>query len=226
MCNLRVALHVPLMHTQVVEIFGADAILPRPTARMPETGDLLVAAPSVTDPTWRRVVVLTLANDTDGAVGVILNRRASVRGGSLPAWLTTADEVLIGGPVSPEGLIGIGDPKTGLTTSTILPEIAIVDLDQLESVGDHQDDEAAQEEGVDREPVTGGALQWRLFAGYAGWGRQQLQDEIERGDWAVVSGRRSDVLQCDPDEVWSRVLLRQSHPIRLWARLPDDPGMN
>lgn len=189
-------------------------------------GDLLVAAPSITDPTWRRVVVLTLANDTDGAVGVVLNRRATVRGGSLPPWLTTADEVLIGGPVSPDGLIGIGDPEPGMSTSTILPEIAIVDLDRLESLGNHQGDEAVQEAGTARDSETSGALRWRLFAGYAGWGRQQLQDEIERGDWAVVSGRRSDVLQCDPDEVWSRVLLRQSHPIRLWARLPDDPGMN
>ena len=221
-CNLPVAQLLPLMHTLVVEIFGADAILSRPAARMPEPGDLLVSAPSITDPTWRRVVVLTLANDTDGAVGVILNRRAALRGGSLPAWLTTAEEVLIGGPVAPEGLIGIGDPKSGVATSMILPEVAIMDLERMESDGAIQD--VTQQ--VARESVTSATFPWRLFAGYAGWGHQQLQDEMERGDWAVVAGTSSDVLNCDPDEVWSRVLLRQSHPINLWARLPDDPDMN
>lgn len=212
--------------------FGADAILARPAARTPEPGDLLVSAPSTTDPAWRRVVVLTIANDTDGAIGVILNRRATIQGDALPEWLTTADEVLIGGPVSPEGLIGIGGPGFGGTISTILPEIAIIDLERLESEG------APKENGVPREddaPRQGDAshvsdtwapFQWRLFAGYAGWGRQQLQDEIDRGDWAVISGRGSDVLSCDPDEVWSHVLRRQSHPIRLWATLPEDPDMN
>lgn len=189
---------------------------------MPEPGDLLVSAPSITDPTWRRVVVLILANDADGAVGVILNRRASLQGDSLPEWLTTANEVLIGGPVSPEGLIGIGDSRSGAATSVILPDVAIIDLERLESDG--ATERSIHE--VAHESEDGATPHWRLFAGYAGWGRQQLQDELERGDWAVVSGQSSDVLGCDPAEVWSRVLLRQTHPLRLWARLPVDPDMN
>lgn len=213
-CNLPVAQHLPLMHTQHVEIYGADAILTRPAPRTPVPGDLLVASPSITDPTWRKSVVLTLANEPDGAIGVILNRRAALLGEELPSWVTSADEVLIGGPVSPEGLIGIGDPKSTFATSAILPEIAMIDLEGLES------DVPSQESATDA------GFHWRLFAGYAGWEWQQLKDEIERGDWAVVVGRSSDVLNCDPDEVWARVLLRQPHPVRLWARLPDDPGLN
>jgi len=215
-----------------MEIFGADAILSRPAARIPEPGDLLVSAPSITDPTWRRVVVLTIANDTDGAVGVILNRRATLQGDALPAWLRTADEVLIGGPVSPEGLIGIGGPGLSGTISTILPEVAIIDLEQLESEGAPQENGASRENdapGQDDPPqvsAPSAPFQWRLFAGYAGWGHQQLQDEIDRGDWAVVNGRGSDVLSCDPDEVWNHVLRRQPYPIRLWATLPEDPDMN
>jgi putative transcriptional regulator len=202
------------MHTRHVEIFGAGAILPRPAVKMPEPGDLLVSTPSTKDPNWRRVVVLMLANDSTGTVGVILNRRAALQGGAIPDWLISADEVLIGGPVSPEGLIGIGVPHPEFATSRVLPGIAVIDLDRLES------------EGVPAESATGGAFRWRLFAGYAGWGSKQLRDEIERGDWAVVGGKDSDVLDSNPDEIWRGVLLRQSHPIRLWASLPDAPDMN
>ena len=35
----------------------------------------------------------------------------------------------------------------------------------------------------------------RIFAGYAGWGAGQLDDEITEGSWYVVAGQEPDVFR-------------------------------
>ncbi|MFL6015832.1 MAG: YqgE/AlgH family protein, partial [Gaiellaceae bacterium] len=37
-------------------------------------GQLLIASPALIDPNFRRTVVLVVAHDEDGAVGLVLNR--------------------------------------------------------------------------------------------------------------------------------------------------------
>ena len=51
----------------------------------------------------------------------------------------------------------------------------------------------------------------RLFAGSAGWGAEQLDDEIAEGSWWVFElSRIDDVLATDPSGLWSAVLRRQA----------------
>ncbi|MCH9816925.1 MAG: YqgE/AlgH family protein [Actinomycetia bacterium] len=187
--------------------------LPRSSSREPEPGDLLVASPSIADPSWRRALILLLDQDESGAVGVIINRKAELDGDILPLWVGEASEIMIGGPVSPEGLIGICPSNSELAASALTPDFGLMDLDKVESTIESL-----------------GALQvsypWRLYVGYAGWGPEQLATEIERGDWYVVKGEQSDVLRVEPDQAWSSVLHRQRPNVQAWATLPDNPEMN
>jgi putative transcriptional regulator len=66
----------------------------------------------------------------------------------------------------------------------------------------------------------------RIFAGYAGWGAGQLEDEIEEGAWIVVDADPGDALSDQPDDLWRRVLRRQGGMIAWLANCPPDPSLN
>jgi putative transcriptional regulator len=66
----------------------------------------------------------------------------------------------------------------------------------------------------------------RVFAGYAGWGTGQLQDEIDEGAWYVLPGDPADPFMADPERLWPAVLRRQGGDLALVATYPDDPRLN
>ena len=42
----------------------------------------------------------------------------------------------------------------------------------------------------------------RIFAGYAGWGPGQLEEELVEGAWYVVESEPGDVSSPDPERLW------------------------
>src|SRR5881394_3626132 len=72
-------------------------------------GHLLVATPSLRDPNFERTVVLLVAHEDGGALGVVLNRATEVPVSEvLESWAALAGEpavVFEGGPVQPEAAI-------------------------------------------------------------------------------------------------------------------------
>ena len=66
----------------------------------------------------------------------------------------------------------------------------------------------------------------RIYAGYSGWSVGQLDGEIERDDWIVLSALPSDVLVEPRVDLWSRVLRRQPMPMAMLATHPIDVSRN
>ncbi|WP_430542743.1 YqgE/AlgH family protein [Streptomyces iconiensis] len=66
----------------------------------------------------------------------------------------------------------------------------------------------------------------RIFAGYAGWGPGQLEDELSEGAWYVVESEPGDVSSPSPEGLWRSVLRRQRSELALVATYPDDPSLN
>ena len=173
-------------------------------------GRLVVATPALGDPNFEHTVVFLLDHGEEGAVGVVLNRPSDVSvGDTLPRWESLAgkpDVMFVGGPVQPEAVVGLvragGDSEA---VSEVVPGIGIVDLraDPLSLIGE----------------VSG----LRLFAGYAGWGEGQLEDEIAQGGWFVVDAQPDDVLGDDPEALWVKVLTRQGG---LFKTVSEDPSLN
>ncbi len=44
-----------------------------------------------------------------------------------------------------------------------------------------------------------------LYSGYAGWTVGQLDNEIRRGDWHLLSPDEATIFDVDPDEAWQRL---------------------
>jgi putative transcriptional regulator len=176
-------------------------------------GRLLVATPMLLDPNFARAVVLILEHGEEGAVGVVLNRRTETFVGEvLPAWGDVASEpavVFVGGPVTPDGAICLGRVPSGLAGtdwSFFDGLVTTVDL----SIG----------------PESAPGATVRVFAGYAGWGGEQLDAEIATGSWYVVDARVDDLFCTDPDGLWHDVLKRQHGELAIVANFPPDPSLN
>lgn len=176
-------------------------------------GQLLVAGPALVDPNFRRTVVLIGEHGDEGAMGVVLNRvSATLVEDAVPpmASLTAPDElVYVGGPVQPEAVVVLAD-----FADVEQAEVAVIDSIGF-LPGEIEDTSAVGElRGV------------RVFAGYAGWGPGQLEDELEDGAWIVVAARSADVFTTTPETLWAEVLRREGGPLAILASLPDDPRVN
>ena len=118
--------------------------------------------------------------------GVVLNRPSETAVYNvLPQWAKLATKpktMFIGGPVKRDAALCLATLRVG-TDPTGVPGIrhvqgrmVMVDLD-------------AEPEAI--APMVEGV---RIFAGYSGWTIGQLEGEIERDDWIVLSALPSDVL--------------------------------
>jgi putative transcriptional regulator len=193
-------------------------------------GRLLVANPAMPDPNFNRTVVLMLAHQADGALGVVLNRPSELDVDSpLPRWerlVADPPVVFVGGPVAPGAAICLAHVPDAPAGPTGLEPPDVDDLEGLGGwlplVGD------LGTLDLDRDPdeleIDVKAI--RVFAGYAGWGAGQLESEVEAGAWFVVDAEAADALAGDPDQLWRRVLRRQGGRLALVASYPRDPSLN
>ena len=180
------------------------------------TGRLLVATPALRDPNFERTVVLLVAHEEGGALGVVLNRATEVPVAEvLGPWGTLAGEpavVFEGGPVQPEAAICLARTRPGVEAlsgfNRVSGAIGTVDL------------------SGDPDSLREGVLGVRVFAGYAGWQPGQLESEIEGGSWFVFDALPGDAFASRPDDLWPMVLRRQGGLMAAVALYPADPTMN
>lgn len=175
-------------------------------------GHLLIAGPGLVDPNFRRAVVLIGEHSADGALGVILNRALAATVDEtvpeLAALVDPIESIHVGGPVQPSAIVVLAD---------------FVDPDRagalvLDSVGFLPTEVDPDELGELRRA--------RVYAGYAGWGPGQLDEELAEGSWIVEPALPEDVFTAEPDELWSDVLRRKGGPFGVLALMPPDPSLN
>lgn len=169
-------------------------------------GQLLVAAPWLFD-YFRRAVVLVLEHNAEGAMGVILNRSSHARVADvIPdlADLPGAEEtVRLGGPVSPESVVALGDFELpGEAGKQVLGSLGTLDPD-----ADHRS-----------------LRRVRVYAGYAGWAAGQLDGELEQEAWIVCEADEEDPFAYG--DLWAKALVRKGGKYRLLATMPSDPSAN
>ena len=80
---------------------------------------------------------------------------------------------------------------------------------------------------VDATETLAGALRRRrVFAGHAGWGPGQLEDELAEEAWIVEPPRRDEIFTAEPADLWAAVLRRKGRRYALLATMPPDPSLN
>lgn len=176
-------------------------------------GKLLIASPTLTDPNFDRTVVLITEHNEDGAMGLILNRPATASvAEAVPdlAWAAPEDDPLhVGGPVAPDGVIVLAEWDD--------PRHAVVLVE--DDLGFVPGDEPA-------ETLEAAVRRARVYAGHAGWGPGQLEEEIAEDAWIVEAPRREELFSEDPEGLWASVLRRKGREFALLSTMPPDPSLN
>jgi putative transcriptional regulator len=178
-------------------------------------GKLLVSQPTLKDPNFDRTVVLLLEHGDDGAIGVVLNRQSEVElAEAVPAWADMAASpalVFVGGPVVDEATAVCLARSDGDETEAWKP--------MIDGLGTLDVNVAPEDAGVKIDEI-------RLFAGYSGWSKGQLEMEIELGAWFVVDAKPVDAFTADPEGLWKAVIGRQPGMLAWMATFPPDIALN
>jgi putative transcriptional regulator len=165
-----------------------------------ETPVLLAAMPQVRDPFFHQSVVLLIHHDREGSFGLIVNRPTEL----LIADILRGMKIDWGG--SPRALAYFGGPvRPQLGTvlySCSAPEVEGVTAAAEIYPGVHTTQHFGDLAALARRPPE----HMRLVLGYAGWGEEQLIQEILRNDWITAPVQEDLLFTLEPEGTWERTL--------------------
>ncbi|MDP6167256.1 MAG: YqgE/AlgH family protein [Candidatus Marinimicrobia bacterium] len=151
--------------------------------------------PHMQDPFFSSAVVFICEHNKDGAMGLIINKKFKEPNlNDLFEQLYIGDDAItslvpdihFGGPVmlergivlhgagfNTEGTISISDEFSMTSQKTVLQELKAQDI-----------------------------IPYKLMLGHAGWAAEQLEREIENGDWLMQSTTLDFVFNLSTDQMW------------------------
>jgi len=177
-------------------------------------GKLILAGPTLKDPNFDRAVVLITEHNDEGAMGLILNRPSTASvADAVPdlIWVAEPDDsVFVGGPVAQNGVIVLAEWEDPAQA------VVLVDGDLGFVPG----------EAEDTEGIAAAIRRSRVYAGHAGWGPGQLEDELAEEAWIVETPLREELFSADPEGLWATVLRRMGREFALLSTMPPDPSLN
>jgi len=180
-------------------------------------GKLILDGGKLAGSEFHRTVVLICHHDPAGAFGLVLNRPSEhTIGEALTEPLPDPVKDLplyLGGPVQPQTISCLIHEPTNdeVTGASVMPGLRIVrTLDEL----------------VELSGNFPASVQLKFFAGYAGWGPAQLDNEMKQAAWLTYPSSMELVFYPRPDELWKLILRDMGPAYRLFADAPDDLSRN
>ena len=161
-------------------------------------GKLLVASRDLSDPAFAESVILVIHYDEGGTVGLMINRRTEVPIAralrDLKVGGDRSDPVYSGGPVEPANVLA-------LLRSRVQPDDAAPVFGDVYLVSTKSLLEKTLAKG-------NGPGEFRVYLGYCGWSRGQLENEMRQGSWQIFNRNSDLVFDSDPKALWPRLMAR------------------
>ena len=163
-------------------------------------GKFLVAARKLADFNFSQTVVLLIEYDQNGALGLIINRptemKLSMVFKDIKGLQNRGDTLFWGGPVMRNQLLML--VRTGARPDgsvQVLQDVYVTSqLKLIEQMIENQE--------------TGN--RFRVYAGSAGWGSNQLDQEVKRGDWHIWAADADTVFNKESSKIWPELIHRSS----------------
>lgn len=179
-----------------------------------QKGSLLIAEPSIlNDSSFKRSIVLLTEHTADNSVGFILNKPLEYTINDLIPDLECYFPIYQGGPVEQDNLYFIHK------IPDLLPN-SIKVSDQIYWGGSF---ESLRELLINRKITTDDI---RFFLGYSGWGKYQLQEEINQNSWFVTDNNFDNILASNGQTLWKDKLVEKGGNYKLWSNAPNDFNLN
>ena len=159
-------------------------------------GKLLVASRDLADPNFAQTVVLLVHYDSQGVVGLILNRRTDVPLSRVLEDFKGAkgrsDPVYLGGPVETPAVFGLLKSSAKVEGAEhVFGGVYLISAKPL------------FEQTISARPDPG---VFHVYLGYAGWTKEQLRMEVELGAWFIFPAESSTIFNADPDSLWPHMI--------------------
>ncbi|MGB9233607.1 MAG: YqgE/AlgH family protein [Terriglobales bacterium] len=172
-------------------------------------GKLLVASRDLADPNFAKTVVLLVRCDTEGVLGLILNRRTDLPLSRVLQGIKAAkdrsDPVYFGGPVEPSVFALLQSPAKVEGAERIFGAVYMFST------------KALFEQTITARPDPRG---FHVYLGSAGWTNDQLRKELELGAWFIFQADAGTVFNSNPDSLWPQMI--QKTELKLAGRTQAD----
>ena len=177
-------------------------------------GRLLIAEPSFIDPTFFKSVILITHHSPDESIGLILNEKTKINLNEIINNIPSNDfPVYIGGPVERNTIHFIH------TLGKIIPNSQKI-MNNLYFGGDFEKiSKLIATNKISKEQI-------RFFAGYSGWGQNQLEDEIRKNEWIVHKDNWEICMQYSNKTLWSNLIKTKKESYAIWTNMPKNPSLN
>ena len=163
-------------------------------------GKFLVASRQIKDPRFMETVILLTQYGSQGTVGLIVNRPTEIRLSQafpdIKGLQREASYLYSGGPV------GINQVQLLIRSQDTVEEARRIFGDVYVSSSRNVLDRLLKD--------PHGTVRFRIYSGYAGWLPEQLEREIDRGDWHVIQADAATVFEKAPSEIWPEFIRRAS----------------
>lgn len=186
-------------------------------------GHFLIAAKHLRDSNFFKAVVLMLEHNEDGAMGVVINHPMDVSVSSALSKhfeMSRAGQCLLaGGPVEENALLILHNSRDyDQEHDPVVPGVFVgTSPDVFERV---------VESSLEDNEENGSDFEFRIYAGYSGWGAGQLEYEISRGDWFSIPASADLVFGREPYDIWEDALKNFHEKKRLLPNQPQNPEWN
>jgi len=161
-------------------------------------GKILVASRDLSDPAFAESVILLVRYDQDRTVGLMINRPTGMPIShalrDLKLGEDRSDPVYRGGPVEPVSVLA-------LLRSGAQPEGAAPVFGDIYMVST----KAVLEKTLVKDP---GPDEFRVYLGYCGWTRRQLENEVRQGAWQIFNRNADLVFDSEAKSLWRRLMAR------------------
>lgn len=177
-------------------------------------GKVLIAHPLLNDGFFNRSVIYLTNHNEDGALGFILNFkthfklrdvRPQIKNGNFPIYE--------GGPVAKDQLFFLHTLGHNISDSVHIKDNIYFGGDFYEML--HQ---------IEHGKVKSHEV--RFFAGYSGWGLEQLNNEIKSNSWLINDEASAELFLWSSDDLWKQQLTEIKQSYEIFANIGFDPSLN
>ena len=160
-------------------------------------GQLLVAMPHIDDTRFKHAVIMMCQHDSEAAMGLMLNKpKANLDLNELRQKLKLKQGFFDGDePIYDGGPVENGRGFVLHSSDQMLPDSLPVGADMGMSV---------QISIINDIAAGTGPMKHRIMLGYAGWDKDQLEDELRAGMWFHMTATTEFVFDIPADQLWQR----------------------
>ena len=177
-------------------------------------GRLLISEPSLSEPTFFKSVILITHHTPDESIGLVLNQGTKINLHEILNDIPLSDfPVYIGGPVEKNAIQFIHTLGDVISNTQEIAKGLYWGGDFNEIL------KLMAEKKISKKQI-------RFFAGYSGWGEDQLNNEIRENGWITHETNINLCMKYSTEKLWSDLIKTKNQKYAIWANMPKNPSLN